>query len=204
MDTPPRPRNFFQYLAIGMCHFRRLWNGMCNRHRVEISVMQFTGHSNLVHHFVVARWDLHLVPYCQPSLPTRSLPITGHWDESLPPFLEWHVWSSSSGNNCHAVHRSLSSGASLCDGTVRFFTLSHIVSQAVFYSWIPAQVRLKTKNTELDTSLLNTQHYKVRIKCIAPSSTLRCTSDWKGKLSNNTWLRSAYFINSTDHQNFKT
>ena len=47
--------------------------------------------------------------------------------------LEWHVWSSSSGNNCHAVHRSLSSGASLCDGTVRFFTLSHIVSQAVFY-----------------------------------------------------------------------
>ena len=23
--------------------------------------------------------------------------------------LEWHIWSSSSGNNCHAVHRSLSS-----------------------------------------------------------------------------------------------
>ena len=33
--------------------------------------------------------------------------------------LEWHVWSSSSGNNCHAVHRSLSSGASLCSGIVR-------------------------------------------------------------------------------------
>ena len=32
--------------------------------------------------------------------------------------LEWHVWSSSSGNNCHAVQRSLSSGASLCSGTV--------------------------------------------------------------------------------------
>ena len=27
--------------------------------------------------------------------------------------LEWHVWSSSSGNNCRAVHRSLSSGASV-------------------------------------------------------------------------------------------
>ena len=27
--------------------------------------------------------------------------------------LEWHVWLSSSGNNCHAVHRSLSSGASV-------------------------------------------------------------------------------------------
>ena len=34
--------------------------------------------------------------------------------------LEWHVWSSSSGNNCHAVHRSLSSGASVCECTVRF------------------------------------------------------------------------------------
>ena len=41
--------------------------------------------------------------------------------------LEWPVWSSSSGNNCHAVHRSLSSGASLWSGT---FTLSHIISRA--------------------------------------------------------------------------
>ena len=32
--------------------------------------------------------------------------------------LEWHVWSSSSRNNCHAVHRLLSSGVSLCSGTV--------------------------------------------------------------------------------------
>ena len=29
-------------------------------------------------------------------------------------------WSSSSGNNCHAVHRSPSSGASVCDCTVGF------------------------------------------------------------------------------------
>ena len=41
--------------------------------------------------------------------------------------LEWHVWSSSSRNNCHAVHRLLSSGASLWSGT---FTLSHIISRA--------------------------------------------------------------------------
>ena len=34
--------------------------------------------------------------------------------------LEWHVWSSSSGNNCHAVRRSLSSGASVYDCTVGF------------------------------------------------------------------------------------
>ena len=35
--------------------------------------------------------------------------------------LEWHVWSSSSGNNCHAVHRSLSSGASVYEGTMGFY-----------------------------------------------------------------------------------
>ena len=34
--------------------------------------------------------------------------------------LEWHVWSSSSGNNCHAVHRSLSSGASGYECTMGF------------------------------------------------------------------------------------
>ena len=118
MDTPPRLRNFFRYLPIGMCHFRHLWNGMCDRHRAEITVMQFTGHSLPVHHSVAARWDLHLVPYYQPSSPARFLSITDHWDVSLPLYLEWHVWSSSSGNNCHAVHRSLSSGASLCSGTV--------------------------------------------------------------------------------------
>ena len=51
-----------------------------------------------------------------------------------PPSLEWHVWSSSGGNNCHAVHRSLSSGASLCDGTVGFLPypiLSAKLAQAI-------------------------------------------------------------------------
>ena len=52
--------------------------------------------------------------------PTQYLPITGHRNVSHPPSLEWYVWSSSSGNNCHAVHRSLSSGASVCDCTVEF------------------------------------------------------------------------------------
>ena len=35
--------------------------------------------------------------------------------------LKWHVWSSSSGNNCHAVHRSLSSGASVYECTMGIF-----------------------------------------------------------------------------------
>ena len=44
--------------------------------------------------------------------------------------LEWHVWSSSSGNNCHAVHMSLSSGASVYECTMGFFfTLSHFISR---------------------------------------------------------------------------
>ena len=44
--------------------------------------------------------------------------------------LKSHVWSSSNGNNCHAVHWSLSSGASVYECTMGiFFTSSHFVSQ---------------------------------------------------------------------------
>ena len=67
--------------------------------------------------------------YGHASTPPQFLPISGDRDVSLPLSLEWPVWSSSSGNNCHAVHRSLSSGASLWSGT---FTLFHIISRARF------------------------------------------------------------------------
>ena len=53
--------------------------------------------------------------------------------------LEWHVWLSSSGNNCHAVQRSLSSGASVCECIMGFFTLSPFVSQ-----FLPARFPLIT------------------------------------------------------------
>ena len=46
--------------------------------------------------------------------PTQYLPMTGYRDVSFPSSLEWYVWSSSGGNNCYAVHRSLSSVASVC------------------------------------------------------------------------------------------
>ena len=39
--------------------------------------------------------------------------------------LEWHVWSPSSGNNCHGVHRSLSSGASVYDCTMGFYLVPY-------------------------------------------------------------------------------
>ena len=42
--------------------------------------------------------------------------------------LEWHVWSSSSGNNCHAVHRSLSP-VHQSMSVPWAFTLSHFLSQ---------------------------------------------------------------------------
>ena len=51
-------------------HFRRLWNGIFDRHRAEIPVMQLTGHSLPVHQFLTVPWDFNTVPYCQPSLPT--------------------------------------------------------------------------------------------------------------------------------------
>ena len=62
-----------------------LWNGMFDRHRAEITVMQFTGHSLPVHQFVTVPWDFNPVPYCQPSLPTPM-------EYALPPSLECHVW----------------------------------------------------------------------------------------------------------------
>ena len=65
--------------------------------------------------------------YGHASMPPQFLPISGNQDVSLPLSLEWPVWLSSSGNKCHAVHRSLSSGVSLWSGT---FALSHIISRA--------------------------------------------------------------------------
>ena len=82
-------------------------------------------------HLVSNSSDLQLTDFLSsPSyiivqLPTQYLPMTGHQDMSLPPSLEWHVWSSSSRNNCHAVHRSLSSGASVCECTAGFYLVPY-------------------------------------------------------------------------------
>ena len=51
-----------------------------------------TGYPLPVHQFVTAPWDFNLVPYCQPSSPTQSLPITGERNMQLPPSLAWHIW----------------------------------------------------------------------------------------------------------------
>ena len=68
--------------------------------------------------------------YGHASTPPQLLPISSDRDVSLPLPLEWPVWSSSSGNNCHAVLRSLSSGASVYESIMGFFfTSSYFISQ---------------------------------------------------------------------------
>ena len=41
-------------------HFRRLWTGMFDHHQAEITVMQFRGHSLLVHQSMSVPWDFTL------------------------------------------------------------------------------------------------------------------------------------------------
>ena len=68
---------------------------------------------------------LPLQPYCNCHLNSTVLTsvLTELYNSSTATqsptrSLKSHVWSSSSGNNCHAVHRSLSSSASLCSGII--------------------------------------------------------------------------------------
>ena len=49
---------------------------MFARHQAEITVMQFTGHSLPVHQSMSVPWDFYLVPFFQPSPPTRFPLIT--------------------------------------------------------------------------------------------------------------------------------
>ena len=64
-------------------------------------------------HLVINSSDLQLSDFLSPpsyiivQSPTQSL--------------EWHVWSSSSGNNSHAAHMSLSSGVSVYEWTMGFY-----------------------------------------------------------------------------------
>ena len=49
------------------------------------------------------------------STPTQCLPINSQKNIHFRCLWNGMFWSSSSGNNCHTVHRSPSSGASFCD-----------------------------------------------------------------------------------------
>ena len=70
------------------------------------------------------------LPRSDMDTPPQFLPMSGNRDMSLLLSLEWPVWSSSSGNNCHAVQRLLSSGASVYESIIEFFFASfHFISQ---------------------------------------------------------------------------
>ena len=67
-------------------------------------------------------WLLVLTELYNSSTPTQS-PTQS---------LEWHVWSSSSGNNCHAVHRSLSSGASVYKCTMGILPCPILIAKSTY------------------------------------------------------------------------
>ena len=70
-----------QYLPITG---HRNTHGIFHRHRAEITVMQFPGHSLSVQQFVTLPWDFNSVPYCLPSSPAPM-------EYATSASLEWHV-----------------------------------------------------------------------------------------------------------------
>ena len=79
------PTQYLPMTGHRMCHLRRPWNSMFDRHQAEITIMQFTGHSLPVRQSVSVPWDFNPVPQRQPSSPTPM-------EYALPSSLEWHVW----------------------------------------------------------------------------------------------------------------
>ena len=107
-----------------------IWNGLCDRRRAEITVMQFTGHSLLVHHWSGTFTLSHIISRAHLRAFFRLLAIG--------------ICHTRYFRNCRCDHHRAEItimqfiGQSLPAhhffyGTVRIFTLSHIVSQAVFY-----------------------------------------------------------------------
>ena len=108
-----------------------IWNGLCDRRRAEITVMQFTGHSLPVHHWSGTFTLSHIISRAHLCAFFRLLAIGMCHIRCL--------------RNCRCDHHRAEItimqfiGQSLPAhhffyGTVRIFTLSHIVSQAVFYN----------------------------------------------------------------------
>ena len=67
-----------------------LWNGMFDHHQAEITVMQFTGHSLPVHQFMYC--GILPCPILSAKLAYVISSHNCHWNVSLLPSLEWHVW----------------------------------------------------------------------------------------------------------------
>ena len=61
-----------------------LWNGMFDRHQVEITVMQFTGHSLPVHQSTSVSWDFFPCPILLAKHAYAISSHNCHWNVSLP------------------------------------------------------------------------------------------------------------------------
>ena len=113
--TSPAPPDIAVLLDCSTAGLGALSAGCCSLYRIL----------SLTHLFSKLTDFLSSPSYIIVQSLTQYLPITGHRNVSLLPSLEWHVWSSSSGHNCHAVHSSLSSGASVCDCTAGFYLVPY-------------------------------------------------------------------------------
>ena len=72
-----------------------LWNRMFNRHQVEITVMQFRGHSLPVHHSVVYHGNFFSSSHFISQFPPTRFPLITaiRMCHFLPVHhLEWHFW----------------------------------------------------------------------------------------------------------------
>ena len=108
---PWRPRDPLYWLSL--LHLITSWSGLVPKlHRGSRGPLLLVG-GFAYHDFDSNSSDLQLTDFLfSPSYiivqsPTQSL--------------EWHVWSSSSRNNCHTVQRSLSSGASVYECILGFY-----------------------------------------------------------------------------------
>ena len=101
LNWRPRGSTFCWVLATS------LWSPTHQGPKVSLCQV-FSPTSCLLTRLISNSWLFVLTELYNSSTPTQS-PTQS---------LEWHVWSSSSGNNCHAVHRSLSSGASVYECTM--------------------------------------------------------------------------------------
>ena len=85
--------------------------------------------------------------------------------------LEWYVWSSSSGNNCHAVHRSLSSDASVYDCTAGFYLVPYCQPSPptpMEYA-LPPSLEWHVGSGRRSKTTIRFCHNRVRIICILNS-----------------------------------
>ena len=93
----------------------------------------------------------------------------------------WEIWISWPHDNINFIWKIMTTGPLALQ-----LGCSPNTQETGVQSQVDSYQRLK--KIVLDASLLNPQHYKVRVKCssrgkgVAPFPTLRCNSSWKGSL----------------------